>query len=188
MSRRKYQTAKLLKNYFRAGQFWLCDLGEVFAYDSDTADLISDIQAIEAGPPLDLCKTATQRRNMLKELERGRTEVGARLTKLFVEAIGTENLDRVKRLLSATAMASQGPVSPKYIWLWAYLGTHAMHPDKMWNTPPPWRARVTFSQVRQEYEARFDAVDDWQLREMIIALGWRLAPDRPGPKVTQNSP
>ena len=187
MSRRKYQTAKLLKDYYRIGQFGLCTLGEVFAYERDIADLISDIQAIEAGPPLDLCKTATQRRRMLKESERGKAEVGARLTELFVEAARTGKLDRLKLLTSATAMVSRGPVSPKHLWLWAYLGVHALHPDKLWNTRPPWHARVTFNQVRQEYEARFDAVDDWQLREMIIALGWKTAPDRPGPKVTQNS-
>lgn len=185
--RRKHQTVKLLKDYSRGGQLMLCDIGEVFAYDSDTADLISDIRSIHYGPPLDLCKTAKQRQAMLKELERGKLEVGVRLTALFVEAIRTGKLDRVQRLADATAMASRGSVSPKYLWLWAYLGTNALHPDKIWNRPPPWRASVTFHQVSQEYDDRFDPIEPSQLRQMIEALGWTLAPGKPGPRVRDNS-
>ena len=115
MSRRKNQTVKLFKDYYRAGQLQLCDLGEVFAYDQDTAEIIQDLQAVAAGPPLDLCRTPNERHKMTSELERGKVELGVKLVRIFTEAIGSGKLDRVKRLVSATEMASRGAVSPNYL-------------------------------------------------------------------------
>ena len=187
MSRRKNQTVKLFRDSNYIDQAALCDLGEVFAYDRDIAGMIADLQAVAGGPPYDLCKNDIQRQRMLEEHQRGKAELGTRLTGLFVEAISTGKLDRVKRLVAAAEMASRGPVSPKYFWLWAYLGIHAMHPDKIYKTLPPWRANVTFSELQREYDVQFDPIEPSQLRQMVKTLGWTLAPDRPGPKVRDNS-
>ena len=168
-------------------QFKLCTLGEVFAYDPDTADLLSDILSIAAGPPLDMCKTAAHRRVMLAVHDRGKAEVGARLTSLFTEAVRTGKLERVQRLAAATSMASRGAVSPQYMWLWVYLGLHSLQPKQLYNTFPPWRAGVTFAQVQREHERHFDPIEPPQLRQMVKALGWILAPGKPGPRVRNNS-